>query len=228
VPDLTGGTGAIASRLAGVTLLDVDPVLLEVARAALGVPVVRADPGAPGWADGLPRFDAVVTGTAPRCFGPDRPGALCGEIRGLPRPGGAFADADRVPDRAATAPAARLAATDRAADPVVPAGRATDQDQGPEPGPDPADPPGAPPEAAPAAWRGWWRVALAHPGPAEPPEVASRALPPPSTCPPAGTPRRCAGPVPAPPRWCGGVATAPWWPPAADPAGRARCPPFRA
>ncbi|QTR03766.1 class I SAM-dependent methyltransferase, partial [Saccharothrix algeriensis] len=89
MPDLGGGTGAIASRLAGVTLLDVDPVLLEVARAALGVPVVRADPGAPGWADGLPRFDAVVTGTAPRCFGLDRLGALCGEIRGLPRPGGA-------------------------------------------------------------------------------------------------------------------------------------------
>lgn len=98
--DLAGGTGAIASRLANpeVTLLDVDPVLLAVARAALGdrVDVVAADLGAPGWGAGL-EFDAVVAGTALHCFGPDRLRALYREVHQVLAPGGVFANADRMP-----------------------------------------------------------------------------------------------------------------------------------
>ncbi|MFE9749908.1 class I SAM-dependent methyltransferase [Saccharothrix saharensis] len=98
--DLAGGPGSIAARLvnAEVTVLDVDPVLLEIARAALGdrVAVVSADLGAPGWAAGR-EFDAVVAGTALHCFGPDRLRALYREIHGVLAPGGVFANADRMP-----------------------------------------------------------------------------------------------------------------------------------
>ncbi|WP_158846051.1 class I SAM-dependent methyltransferase [Saccharothrix deserti] len=99
--DLAGGTGTIASRLvnAEVTLLDVDPVLLAVARVALGdrVEVVAADLGAPGWGVGL-EFDAVVAGTALHCFGPGRLRALYAEIHAVLAPGGVFANADRMPE----------------------------------------------------------------------------------------------------------------------------------
>ncbi|MEJ2852687.1 MULTISPECIES: class I SAM-dependent methyltransferase [unclassified Saccharothrix] len=98
VLDLAGGTGSIASRLTDVTVLDVDPVLLEIARVALGVPVVRADLSGPGWASGLPRFDSVLAGTALHHFGPDRLRALYAEIRDLLTPGGLFANADRMPE----------------------------------------------------------------------------------------------------------------------------------
>ncbi|GAB2959610.1 class I SAM-dependent methyltransferase [Saccharothrix stipae] len=99
--DLAGGTGSIAARLVGaeVTVLDVDPVLLAIARAALGdrVAVVSADLGAPGWGAGL-EFDAVVAGTALHCFGPDRLRALYGEVHDVLAPGGVFANADRMPE----------------------------------------------------------------------------------------------------------------------------------
>ena len=100
VLDLAGGVGSIASRLVGdVTVLDVDPVLLAIARAALGerVTVVRADLGAPGWGAGR-EFDAVVVGTALHCFGPDRLRALYGEVHDVLAPGGVFANADRMPE----------------------------------------------------------------------------------------------------------------------------------
>ena len=99
--DLAGGTGSIAARLvnAEVTVLDVDPVLLAIARAALGdrVAVVSADLGVAGWGAGL-EFDAVVAGTALHCFGPDRLRALYGEVHAVLAPGGVFANADRMPE----------------------------------------------------------------------------------------------------------------------------------
>ncbi|PSL57731.1 methyltransferase family protein [Saccharothrix carnea] len=99
--DLAGGTGSIAARLvnAEVTLLDVDPVLLAIARAAFGdrVAVVSADLGTPGWGVGL-EFDAVVAGTALHCFGPDRLRALYPEVHAVLAPGGVFANADRMPE----------------------------------------------------------------------------------------------------------------------------------
>ncbi|MFJ6673761.1 class I SAM-dependent methyltransferase [Actinosynnema sp. NPDC091369] len=99
--DLAGGTGSIAARLgnAEVTVLDVDPVLLAIARAALGdrVAVVSADLGAPGWDAGR-EFDAVVAGAALHCFGPDRLRALYREVHDVLAPGGVFANADRMPE----------------------------------------------------------------------------------------------------------------------------------
>ncbi|MFD0205109.1 MULTISPECIES: class I SAM-dependent methyltransferase [Saccharothrix] len=99
--DLAGGTGSIAARLinAEVTLLDVDPVLLAIARAALGdrIAVVSADLGVPGWGTGL-QFDAVVAGTALHCFGPDRLRELYREVYAVLAPGGVFANADRMPE----------------------------------------------------------------------------------------------------------------------------------
>ncbi|MEU4766286.1 class I SAM-dependent methyltransferase [Actinosynnema sp. NPDC023794] len=99
--DLAGGTGSIASRLgnAEVTVLDVDPVLLAIARAALGdrAEVVSADLGARGWGAGR-EFDAVVAGTALHCFGPDRLRELYREVHDVLAPGGVFANADRMPE----------------------------------------------------------------------------------------------------------------------------------
>ncbi|XVV07031.1 class I SAM-dependent methyltransferase [Actinosynnema sp. CA-248983] len=138
VLDLAGGTGSIAARLADVTLLDFDPVLLEIARVALGVPVVRADLSGPGWASGLPSFDSVVAGTALHHFAPERLCALYAEIRDLLAPGGLFANADRMPEPAAPPAAAESAAG-----------------------------PGAGGSAAMSAWRSWWEEALAHPALAE-------------------------------------------------------------
>ncbi|GAA0211493.1 class I SAM-dependent methyltransferase [Saccharothrix mutabilis subsp. mutabilis] len=175
VLDLAGGTGSIAARLtgvepadvtpagvvsAGVTLLDFDPVLLEIARVALGVAVVRADLSGPGWADGLPRFDSVVAGTALHHFGPERLRALYAEIREVLAPGGVFANADRMPEPAApAATAAPAAAAPAAAAPAAAAPAAA------------APAAAAPAAAAPAsggsaameAWRSWWREALAQP-----------------------------------------------------------------
>ncbi|CAL9521730.1 hypothetical protein SUDANB95_03818 [Actinosynnema sp. ALI-1.44] len=99
------GVEPVGVASAGVTLLDFDPVLLEIARVALGVPVVRADLSGPGWAEGLPRFDSVVAGTALHHFGPERLRALYAEIHEVLAPGGLFANADRMPEPAA-APAA--------------------------------------------------------------------------------------------------------------------------
>ncbi|MFD1151301.1 class I SAM-dependent methyltransferase [Saccharothrix hoggarensis] len=138
--DLAGGTGAIAARLRNddVTLLDVDPVLLAIARAALGdrVAVLAADLGVPGWDAGL-EFDAVVAGTALHCFAPDRLRELYREVHAVLAPGGVFANADRMPE----------------GEPVAP-------DDG-EPGG--GEPGAAEPGDGLAGWREWWARALAHP-----------------------------------------------------------------
>ncbi|MEU7528262.1 class I SAM-dependent methyltransferase [Saccharothrix sp. NPDC042600] len=149
VLDLAGGTGSIAARLTGVqpvgvtpvgvTLLDFDPVLLEIARVALGVPVVRGDLSGPGWADGLPRFDSVVAGTALHHFGPERLRALYAEIHEVLAPGGLFANADRMPEPAAAA-----------------AGESASDESG-------SDESGSGGSAAMGAWHSWWREALAQP-----------------------------------------------------------------
>src|SRR5262245_14704762 len=74
VLDLAGGTGSISLRVlrrfphATTTLLDVDPVLLAIARATLDErsAVVTGDLRTPAWAAALPRndYDAVLTATA--------------------------------------------------------------------------------------------------------------------------------------------------------------------
>lgn len=108
VLDLAGGTGSISLRAlrrfpdAVTTVVDLDPVLLAIARASLPerATVVSADLSRPGWADGLPHrdYDAVLAATALHWFPPERLTALYGEVRGLVRPGGVFVNADHVAD----------------------------------------------------------------------------------------------------------------------------------
>jgi SAM-dependent methyltransferase len=108
VLDLAGGTGSISLRVlrrfpyATTTLLDVDPVLMTIARESLDQrsTVVAADLRAPDWAAGLPRqdYDAVLTATALHWLPRERLGALYAEIRQVLRPGGVFVNVDTMPD----------------------------------------------------------------------------------------------------------------------------------
>lgn len=108
VLDLAGGTGSISLRVlrrfpqARTTLLDIDPVLLAIARASLDdrAVVVSADLRTPDWVDALPErdFDAVLTATALHWLPLDRLAALYGEIRQVLRPGGVLINADHMPD----------------------------------------------------------------------------------------------------------------------------------
>jgi trans-aconitate methyltransferase len=106
--DLAGGTGSISLRAlrrfpdAETTLLDLDPVLLSIARTTLDSRsiVVSADLRDPTWVDALPRrdYDAVLTATALHWLDTDRLAALYAEIRGVLRPGAVFINADHVAD----------------------------------------------------------------------------------------------------------------------------------
>jgi len=108
VLDLAGGTGSISLRTlrrfphANTTLVDVDPVLLAIARASLDerTTVVTADLRTPQWVAALPRdgYDAVLTATALHWLPPDRLRALYAEIREVLRPGGVFINVDYMPD----------------------------------------------------------------------------------------------------------------------------------
>jgi ubiquinone/menaquinone biosynthesis C-methylase UbiE len=106
--DLAGGTGSISLRAlhrfpkATTTLVDVDPVLLSIARASLDerTAIVTADLRTPDWVTALPHhdYDAVLTATALHWLQPDRLAALYAEIRQVLRPGGVFINADHMPD----------------------------------------------------------------------------------------------------------------------------------
>jgi len=106
--DLAGGTGSISLRVLGrfpeatTTLLDLDPVLLAIARASLPdrSTVVDADLRTPAWLAALPHrdFDAVLTSTALHWVAADRLAALYREIYDALRPGGVFINADHMPD----------------------------------------------------------------------------------------------------------------------------------
>jgi SAM-dependent methyltransferase len=106
VLDLAGGTGSISLRVldrfpgAEVTLLDVDPALLAIARASLGdrARIVRADLATPAWADGLGTFDGVLTATALHWIPEQRLAALYAELPAVLRDGGVFVNADHAAD----------------------------------------------------------------------------------------------------------------------------------
>ncbi|MGA8113552.1 MAG: class I SAM-dependent methyltransferase [Actinocatenispora sp.] len=108
VLDLAGGPGSISLRVlrrrpdAAVTLLDLDPVLLEIARAthADRVEVVATSLADPRWLEALPHrsFDAVLTATALHWLLPDRLRELYAEIRSVLVDGGVLANADHMPD----------------------------------------------------------------------------------------------------------------------------------
>lgn len=120
VLDLAGGTGSISLRVlrrfphARTTLLDVDPVLLTIARASLDdrATIVTADLRTPGWTAALDRtgYDAVLTATALHWLEEDRLARLYGEVREVLRPGGVFVNADHMPDDGLSTLTQRLSA----------------------------------------------------------------------------------------------------------------------
>jgi SAM-dependent methyltransferase len=108
VLDLAGGTGSISLRTlrrfprTTTTLVDVDPVLLSIARDSLDErsAIVSADLRTPDWIGALPRhdYDAVLASTALHWLDLERLAALYGEIRQILRPGGVFVNVDHMPD----------------------------------------------------------------------------------------------------------------------------------
>lgn len=108
VLDLAGGTGSISLRVhhrfpdAVTTLVDIDPVLLAIARASMPprATVVTANLRDPEWAAILPHqhYDAVLTATALHWLPEERLATLYREIRDVLRPGGVFLNADHMAD----------------------------------------------------------------------------------------------------------------------------------
>ncbi len=108
VLDLAGGTGSISLRTlrrfprGTTTLVDVDPVLLTIARASLDdrTAIVATDLRSPSWVADLPHdgYDAVLSATALHWLDQDRLAALYGEVAGVLRPGGVLINADHMPD----------------------------------------------------------------------------------------------------------------------------------
>ena len=110
VLDLACGTGTITDRLlkrlpgARSTAVDLDPALLTIARGHFAgdprVTFVTADLTDPDWTAALPHrgYDAVLTATALHWLetGPLR--TLYGQVSGVLRPGGVFANADHMTD----------------------------------------------------------------------------------------------------------------------------------
>jgi trans-aconitate methyltransferase len=109
VIDLACGTASITRRLlarlpdARAVAVDVDPVLLAIARGSVGgderVRIVRADLRGPAWVEGLGgvEADAVVTSTALHWLPEDALARLYRDLHGLVRPGGLVANADTMP-----------------------------------------------------------------------------------------------------------------------------------
>jgi trans-aconitate methyltransferase len=123
VLDLAGGPGTIALRTlarfpgAEVTVLDQDPVLLAIGGATLTgrATIVDADLGDPAWRAKLPAegFDAVLTATALHWLPAERVATLYGEVREVLRPGGAFVNADHMPEESLPTLSERLRARGR-------------------------------------------------------------------------------------------------------------------
>jgi SAM-dependent methyltransferase len=131
VLDLAGGTGSLSLRVlrqfpdAVTTLVDVDPVLLAIARATLPTrgTVISADLRTPEWVAALPQrsrsgsqasphhdYDAVLTATALHWLAPERLTTLYRELRTVLRPGGVLVNADHMPDDGLPGLSERLAA----------------------------------------------------------------------------------------------------------------------
>jgi SAM-dependent methyltransferase len=111
VLDLACGTGSITRRLldrlpqARVVAVDIDPALLAIAAATIGVDervrIVRADLRTPTWVAVLRAsepgpFDAVVTATALHWLPEAGLRRLYRDLHGLVRPGGVVANADTM------------------------------------------------------------------------------------------------------------------------------------
>jgi SAM-dependent methyltransferase len=107
--DLGGGPGGLADRMARrwpgatVALLDLDPVLLAIARSALPgtVPVVTGDLAGPDWpaaVAGHGPFDVVTVVMTLHYLPPDRAQAVYRDVRRVLAPGGLLVVADVMPD----------------------------------------------------------------------------------------------------------------------------------
>jgi SAM-dependent methyltransferase len=109
VIDLACGTASITRRLlarlpdARAVAVDVDPVLLAIARGSLRgderVRIVRADLRDPAWVESLTGLeaDAVVTSTALHWLPEDDLARVYRDLHDLVRPGGLVANADTMP-----------------------------------------------------------------------------------------------------------------------------------
>ena len=107
VLDLGGGPGVLAERMvrrwpaAVVTLLDIDPVLLTLARHGLGsaVPALDGDLASPGWATRAGTDHDLITAVMTLHYlQPDRARACYAEARRCLAPGGLLIVADLMPD----------------------------------------------------------------------------------------------------------------------------------
>jgi SAM-dependent methyltransferase len=161
--DLAGGTGSISRRLlarwpeASSVIVDVDPALLKIAAGTFAgdarVRVCAADLAGPAWLEALGEppasFDAVLTATALHWLTEERVAGVYGEVGGLLRAGGLFANADHMPDPGLAGPVGQ--AIDEFAEARTVRVRASS---------------GA------ADWEGWWRRLAAEPDLAA--EVAQR------------------------------------------------------
>ena len=112
--DVGGGPGVFAERLAAhwpdthVTLVDVDPVLLALARGGLpeSIAVVEADVTRPGWTDSIAvadadldgGFDLITAVMTIHYLGPDQVRAFYRDARRALAPGGVLVVADLMPD----------------------------------------------------------------------------------------------------------------------------------
>lgn len=113
VLDLACGTGSICDRLlrrlpdAQVTCVDIDPLLLTIARGHFAgdrrVSFAEADLTATAWTGHLPHtsYDAVVTATALHWLDTEPLSRLYGTLAGLLREGGVFLNADHMKDESA-------------------------------------------------------------------------------------------------------------------------------
>jgi SAM-dependent methyltransferase len=106
VLDLGGGPGLLAERLAAgwpradVRLLDIDPVLLALARAGVpaGVTVHRGDLATSTWQAEVEPVDLVTVVMTMHYLPADRVRALYRDARAVLRPGGLLVVADLMPD----------------------------------------------------------------------------------------------------------------------------------
>lgn len=113
VLDLACGTGSITDRLltrlpgASVTAVDLDPVLLTMARGHFAdderVSFHTADLTGDDWPEQLPhpRYDAVLTATALHWLTTEALRALYGRLADVVREGGVFMNADHMPEESA-------------------------------------------------------------------------------------------------------------------------------
>ena len=121
--DLAGGTGSISLRLlrrdpsAEITVQDLDPVLLHIARTTLPahVTAVTSDLRQTSWSASLApeSFDAVLTATAMHWMTAARLTQIYAEVRDLLVPGGIFVNVDHMVDDGLPGLSAQLADRNR-------------------------------------------------------------------------------------------------------------------